>query len=61
MKINTYNDIFMYIADLLKRVYSIERVQDEIENLRMNFIIACIKSKDEDLKYEGMKMLSKFF
>ena len=49
------------MANMLKRVYSIEKVKDEIERQTMKFVIILIKSKDRDLKYEGMKILFDVF
>ena len=49
----------MHLANLLKRVYPNERVQEEIEDLRISFNFALIKSKDPKLKHDGMEMLSK--
>ena len=56
-----FNDMMKSMANMLKRVYSIERVKDEIERLTMKFVIILIKSKSQKLKYEGMKILFDIF
>ena len=53
------NSIVMHLANLLKRVYSIEKVHDEITSFKMKLVIILIKSKDNYLKHDGMILLAK--
>ena len=57
--IKSFSNIMKPIVNMLMRVYSIKKTHDEIKRLKMNFIIVLLKSKDEDLKYQGMRMLSR--
>ena len=53
-----FDEIIMHLTNLLKRVYSIEKVVDEITSLRLKFIIILIKIEDKYWRKEGMKSFS---
>ena len=56
-----FKSIIKPLANLLKRVNPIEEVKDEIETLQLKFIIYLIQSNNQDLKHQGMIMLSNIF
>ena len=51
--------IISVLTDLLRRVYTIEKVLNRIQKLKMSFIYICIESDDFEARFKGMKMLNK--
>ena len=51
-------NIIPHIANLLKRVYSIEKVQEEVERLTKSIILYFVESDNLNSKYEGMVVLN---
>ena len=56
-----FKSIIKPLANLLKRVNPIEEVKDEIETLQLKFIIYLVHSNNQELKHQGMMMLSNIF
>ena len=50
--------IISVLTDLLRRVYTIEKVLNRIQNLEMSFIYILIESDDFKARLKGMKMLN---
>ena len=61
MYMQSSNNILIPVANLLKRVYSFEKVHDEIKKLTYNFFFFLVKSNNKELKNEAMTMLSNIF
>ena len=58
---STIRNILSSLVNILRRVYSVEKMNDEIEALKLSFILVFVKSHDQDLFVDGMKMLNNIF